>query len=153
MPLLIDAIGFAASVISFVLFLPQAQRTWQMRKNPQALRGVSLGTQWFVLCNATLWGVYAVITSAFWVGAPGIVNAPLAIAQLVLVSRARRVIAAEDACSACQSGDAHEVFVTAPPGWGSVMPCSPLTRKNGVLVFTKQDILHLRAVRIPNTAG
>ena len=84
-----NGIGFLAAVISFVMFVPQARLTWQARGNPEALKAVSLGTQWFILCNATLWGFYAVLTSAFWTGAPGLVNFPLAVFTIVAVRRAR----------------------------------------------------------------
>lgn len=85
-----EALGFSASVIAFVLFVPQALRVWKVRADPAALSGVSLGTQFFLLSNAVLWAFYAVETQAFWVGAPGLVNAPLAICVIILVTRARR---------------------------------------------------------------
>lgn len=90
--LLTDLIGFLSAVISFVLFLPQASLTWTNRGNPEALRSVSAGTQYLILCNAILWGVYAMLTEAFWVGAPGLVNAPLAVVTLVLLHRSRRAL-------------------------------------------------------------
>lgn len=43
-----------------------------------------------LLVNATGWALYGVLTGAFWVGAPGIVNGPLAILSIVLVLRSRR---------------------------------------------------------------
>ncbi|MHA3724225.1 hypothetical protein ACXR2T_10135 [Leucobacter sp. HY1910] len=127
-----QAIGFIAAVVSFVLFLPQAQRAWQFRRDAQSLRGISVGTQLLVLLNASLWGAYAFITGSFWVGAPGLVNAPLAMAMIVLILRSRRQAATEDECLLCRAGAVHEVFVTVPPGWGSVVPCTAENRKNGI---------------------
>lgn len=88
--MLINVIGFLASCISFILWMPQAAIVWKSRKNPVALSGVSVATQFLVLTNASLWGLYAVLTTSFWVGAPGIINAPLAIMTIALVMRARR---------------------------------------------------------------
>ena len=92
MPDVVDIIGFTASVISFLLWLPQARQTWKNRSNAQALAGISLTTQALVVMNATLWGAYAVSTNAFWVGAPGIINAPLAVGTIVIAVRAGRRI-------------------------------------------------------------
>lgn len=150
-----EVVGFLASLIAFALFLPQARRTWQVRDDPHALAGISTGTQWLLLTNAALWGVYAVLTEAFWVGAPGLVNGPLAIATLALIARAkhrtrvRRAHAGQDLCDLCEEGIEHRVFITAPPGWGSVMPCSPFGRRNGVIVQTDEDIIRIRATRAP----
>lgn len=147
--LITEATGFLASLIAFILFLPQARRTWQVRSDAHALAGVSTGTQWLLLANAVLWGGYAVLAEAFWVGAPGLVNAPLAIATLLLISRGRTQARNLDPnpCVLCADGVDHQVFITAPPGWGSLMPCSPTSRRHGVTVSSKEDVLHLRASR------
>lgn len=145
---LVEAIGFLAAVVSFIIFLPQALRTWSVRKDPIALAGISIGTQWLILCNATLWGVYAILTGAFWVGAPGILNAPLALFTIFLVFRARAVpVAIENGCAFCADGIDHRVFITAPPGWGSLMPCSETTRAHGIAVADESKLLRLRESR------
>lgn len=77
------------ALISFVLWLPQARLIWKNRKNAEALQGVSRGTQLLVLVNATGWGLYAYLTEAFWVGAPGLINGPLAVYTLIILQRAR----------------------------------------------------------------
>lgn len=145
---LVEAIGFLAAIVSFVIFLPQALRTWRVRRDPIALAGISIGTQWLILCNATLWGAYAFLTEAFWVGAPGILNAPLAIFTIFLVLRARSVplVIAND-CVFCRDEIDHQVFITAPPGWGSIMPCSEATRSNGIAVADRGELLRLRESR------
>lgn len=86
----IEILGFAASVVSFVLWWPQAVRVWQCRSSVEHLSGVSVSSQALLLTNATLWGAYAVVTGSLWVGAPGLVNAPLAIVTIVILRRARR---------------------------------------------------------------
>lgn len=54
---------------------------------------------------------------------------------------------APDACDLCSRGEAHQVFITSPPGWGSVMPCSEETRRHGVIVQTQEEVKRLRAQR------
>lgn len=124
-----DLVGLAASVIAFVLWLPQADLARRRLGDDRALAGLSAGTLSLVLCNAVLWGVYAVMTQAWWVGAPGLVNGPLAVWMLVLVVRARRRLAAVVPPAGC--GDPrhpvveHDLVVTAPPGYGYVhSPCT-----------------------------
>lgn len=52
-------------------------------------------------------------------------------------------------CPLCAQGEAHRVFITAPPGWGSVMKCSAATRPHGVIVRSQEEATHLRAERMP----
>lgn len=86
--LTVNIVGFLASSFSFILWLPQARLTWLNRKNPEKLSGISLGTQYAVVCNALLWGVYAFLAEAWWAGALGIVNLPLALGTIYLVKKA-----------------------------------------------------------------
>lgn len=95
----IDIIGFSAAIVSFVIFLPQALSTWKNRNDYSVLKVISPWTQYMILINATLWGVYAVITNAFWVGAPGLINAPLALLTIYFLSRTEPVIA--ERCLTC----------------------------------------------------
>lgn len=88
--MLINILGFLASVISFALWIPQAKITWENRNIPEKLAGISKGTQMLVIANATIWALYSILTEAYWTGAPGIVNLPLAVATLVLIRRAER---------------------------------------------------------------
>lgn len=147
--LITEVIGFLASIISFTIFLPQALRTWRVRNDPIALAGISTGTQLLILANATLWGVYALLTGAFWVGAPGLLNAPLAALTIFLIHRSRSsaVAAIPEGCKLCIDDVKHEIFITAPPGWGSVMPCSEVTRPHGIVVMDELAIRELRAQR------
>ena len=87
--LLTNVVGAAASLISFALWVPQARLTWMNRHDPAALAGVSAMTSWLILVNGVLWLVYAGLTGAFWSGAPGLVNIPLAVSTLVLLRRGR----------------------------------------------------------------
>jgi uncharacterized protein with PQ loop repeat len=87
---LVEFLGFTASAVSFILWWPQAIRVWRCRRAGASLRGVSLSSQALLLFNAALWGAYGVVTNSLWVGAPGLVNAPLAVATIVIVVRGRR---------------------------------------------------------------
>lgn len=89
-----DLLGLAGSVLSVVLWWPQALRTWRMRHDPQSLVCLSATTQLLVVVNALVWAFYAVQTGAFWSGVPGLVNLPLAGWTAWHVSRARRLVAA-----------------------------------------------------------
>lgn len=128
-----DLVGMAAAITAFVLWLPQAKLALRQRKDDKALSGLSMGTLWLVLLNAVLWMVYAVVTDALWVGAPGLINGSLVIWMIFLVSAARRRIRKAAPGSACgRAGHPnvqHDLVVTAPPGYGYVhSPC------NGVAV-------------------
>lgn len=50
-------------------------------------------------------------------------------------------------CPSCESQEWHRVFVTGPPGYGSVVPCNPASRKTGVPVWNERDIENLRSKR------
>lgn len=141
-------VGLAGTVLSFTLFVPQALRTWRNRHRGARLDGVSMLGQWIILANAAVWGGYAVLTGAFWTGAPGLINAPLAACTIVLLLRARtRAPAAAAGCQACAAGLDHEVFVTDPAGFGSIMPCTPAARRAGVVIFSTEHARALRALR------
>jgi uncharacterized protein with PQ loop repeat len=85
----IELLGFVASVMSFILWWPQAALVWRCRGRGEQLTGVSISSQLLLLINACLWGAYAVGTGSLWVGAPGLVNGPLAVITIVLLRRAR----------------------------------------------------------------
>lgn len=142
-------VGACGTVLAFLLFLPQARRTWANRHRPERLEGISLLGQVCVIANATVWGLYAVLAEAFWTGAPGLINAPLAVCTLVILLRGRRQQTQNQAeqCPVCAAGIAHRVFVTSPPGWGSVMRCTPASRPAGVIVYSREEVQALRRHR------
>ena len=85
-----EVAGIAGSVVSLILWWPQALLVWRSRSDPDRLRGVSVTSQVLLLLNAVLWGAYAVATQSLWVGAPGLVNAPLALLTIAVTRRSRR---------------------------------------------------------------
>lgn len=68
----------------------------------------------------------------------------------ILRSRASMtgVSARGSACSSCDAGEWHRIFITAPPGWASVMPCGEATRPHGVVVLNDQQIQDMRDSRL-----
>lgn len=86
----VEVMGLSASVVSVVLWWPQAVRTWRLRADAEALAGISIGTQLLLACNALLWAGYGLATGAFWVAAPGLINLPLAVWTTWLVDRSAR---------------------------------------------------------------
>lgn len=140
-------VGACGTVLAFLLFLPQARRTWANRHRPDRLSGISVLGQVCVLANAAVWGLYAILADAFWTGAPGFINAPLALVTIVVLLRGRTQKAAPTQCPACTAGIAHRIFVTSPPGWGSVMRCTPASRPEGVVIFCQDEARTLRAQR------
>lgn len=87
----VEVLGFIASVASFVLWWPQAALVWRCRRCYEQLNAVSMSSQSLLLMNAGLWGAYAIGTGSLWVGAPGLVNGPLAIVTIFLLRRARQL--------------------------------------------------------------
>lgn len=141
-------VGMIGTVLAFLLFLPQARHTWANRARPERLRGLSLVSQGCIIANALVWGLYAVLTDAFWTGAPGIINAPLAVCTILLLLRGRRSTLPRTTCDACAAGIDHRVFITNPAGWGSIMSCTPTSRPHGVLIFSLDDARALRRQRL-----
>ncbi|MDQ0373346.1 hypothetical protein [Cellulomonas humilata] len=82
--------GLAGSAVSLVLWWPQALMVWRSRGDPDRLRGVSVTSQVLLLLNAVIWGAYAASTQSLWVGAPGLVNAPLALLTIGVLRKAHR---------------------------------------------------------------
>lgn len=100
-------LGPLVAVIAFAVFIPQAITAWRWRNDPHALRGISLTTNAFIVNNSILWGLYAWELRELWVGAAGLINAPLAAMIIVLVIRSRAMK---------QTGDPHAPFDTGDAG-------------------------------------
>lgn len=50
-------------------------------------------------------------------------------------------------CTLCADGTPHHVFITSPPGWGSIMTCSYNSRQQGVVVRNHEEITQLHNQR------
>lgn len=85
-----NIIGAIAATISITLFIPQAATTWKNRRNPQALTGISVGTQVLVATNALVWFALGWLEENFWISAPGLLNLPLALATLYTLKQHRK---------------------------------------------------------------
>ena len=82
-----EVIGMMASLTSFLLWLPQGARVVKHRHQPALLSGIAMSTQVIAVAGNLLWGVYAVLLDSFWLGAPAVVNLPIAVATIVVLRR------------------------------------------------------------------
>ncbi len=89
-----EVIGLMASLTSFLLWIPQGVRVWRHRHRPDELRGIALSTQVISLAGSALWLGYAALIGSFWLGAPVVVNGPVAVMTIAVLVRARRAPAA-----------------------------------------------------------
>jgi uncharacterized protein with PQ loop repeat len=89
--LVLNALGFAATGFSVLMWIPQARTTWLNRNDPLKLAGVSEATQWLLFTGYLLWGLFGILSESLWVAAPSVVSIPLALATIVIVRRGRRL--------------------------------------------------------------
>lgn len=89
--LIINVLGFVATLFAIFMWVPQARITWQNRNNAQKLAGVSETTQWLSAASYLLWGVFGALSESFWVMAPSLISFPLSVATIVVVRRGRRL--------------------------------------------------------------
>ncbi|GHU37902.1 hypothetical protein FACS1894192_08040 [Bacilli bacterium] len=79
-----NIVGLIANLLSIVLWMPQARTTWQNRKNPQAIKGISLETQIIVAANTICWCIYGFMTHDFWLPIGTACILPLAICTIYI---------------------------------------------------------------------
>lgn len=135
----IDALGYTGALLSSLMLLPQAATVVRRRHDPDGLAGISWGSMALTLCNAVVWLVWALLSTAYPAGIPSLINGPVAVMALVILWRTREASgvsapavsvvagAAEDSVHGCGwrlADGPHAIFVTAAPGYGSVVPCS-----------------------------
>lgn len=142
-----DFIGLLASMMSFILFLPAAKKVWENRNDPHALKGASVGMNLLIVLNALLWALYGFLTHAFWVAAPGIVNLPLALFSVYLILKGRKAKVKEPVGR--EWDEDARVFITAPPGFGSIMKPNEANIRYGVLFHTDEELEAIRRIHMP----
>lgn len=89
--LIINVLGFVATLFAIFMWVLQARITWQNRNNALKLAGVSETTQWLSAVSYLLWGVFGALSESFWVMAPSLISFPLSVATIVVVRRGRRL--------------------------------------------------------------
>ncbi|WP_460055422.1 hypothetical protein [Pseudolactococcus yaeyamensis] len=87
---MINALGFLANITSLILWFPQATKTWQHRHDKEVLKGVSLGTQIFVIINTLSWCIYGLLIGNFWLPLGTIVILPLAVFTIMIKLKSSR---------------------------------------------------------------
>ncbi len=109
-----EALGMMASLTSFLLWLPQGARVWKHRHDPSQLGGIAMSTQVISLAGNLLWGVYAMLIGSFWLGAPAVVNGPIAIGTILVLRRGAAAARAAEAASTTPAvrrvREVHDVF-------------------------------------------
>jgi uncharacterized protein with PQ loop repeat len=83
-------LGWLVIVVDIGQFLPQAFRTVSLRRDRNALRGLSLWTWTIATIQAALWIYYGLRSNRLPIALPNIVIAPTCLLILVLAIRARR---------------------------------------------------------------
>lgn len=79
-----DFIGAIANMSSLILWLPQAMTTYNNRRDREALKGISYGTQIMAAINTILWCIYGFLISSLWLPMGTIIVLPLALWTLWL---------------------------------------------------------------------
>ena len=129
----VNLVGAVGTLVSVVMFWPQALRIRNLRHDRLALSGVSAWGQVGVLVNASTWLVYAAASRAWWSGAPGLVNIPVAAYCLWVLRCSREAHDGPDLpsrrCQICTAdptaASSHGWYVANAPGYGSVVfPCN-----------------------------
>lgn len=122
--MLTNTIGFLASCIAFIMFIPSAVTIYKNRHDAHALRGSSIGMNLLLVTNALLWGVYGFLSSAFWYA----------------IVRSRQ----QESVKEPLWDDDHKIFITAPPGYGSVVSPNHSNIKHGILFKTDEELRQIR---------
>lgn len=83
---MVGALGF---LTSSTFLIPQIMKVWENRNRPEYFAGLSAISYVITMMNAILWGTYAVMTKAYWSGAPGAINLPLCLVILWFIWKNR----------------------------------------------------------------
>ena len=86
---MIAFVGYLAAVIDVGQFTPQTVRTVRRRRDPVALRGISLTAYSIATAQAVLWVVYGFATDRLPIALPNLVIAPACAVVLALGIAAR----------------------------------------------------------------
>ncbi|WP_459790760.1 SemiSWEET family sugar transporter [Lactococcus garvieae] len=86
--MIIMILGLFANATSFILWLPQARTTWKNKNNPEALQGISLGTQVIAGVNTSAWCIYGLLIHDIWLPLGTLIVLPLALWTIVLKLKA-----------------------------------------------------------------
>lgn len=113
--LALNALGFAATGFSILMWIPQARTTWLNRNDATRLAGVSEATQWMLVIGYLLWGLFGVLSESLWVAAPSAVAIPIALATIMLIHRGRRLVPATRSVSIIAMDEPFSAGVMSDP--------------------------------------
>lgn len=106
-----ELVGFFASMVSLILWWPQAVRVWKFRNDPKQLAGISRLGQVLLVLSGAVWTVYAGLIDSVWLAVSVSTNIPLGLLTLAILSQSRRQ---ECPSSAAMAGSV--ALVSAPIG-------------------------------------
>jgi len=84
-----ELVGCAASIVSLVLWWPQAARVWKYRNDPEQLAGISRLGQLLLVASGAIWTIYAALTDSLWLAVSVSTNIPLGLLTLAILSQGR----------------------------------------------------------------
>ncbi|MGV8876639.1 MAG: hypothetical protein ACOH1K_03915 [Rhodoglobus sp.] len=142
----INALGFAGTAFSFLMWVPQARITWQSRNDAVRLAGISETTQWLLVLGYSVWGMYGLLSASLWVAAPSIIAIPLAAATVVVIRRGRRLPDDGRSFPIFSSTDADPI-ATISDGLVALTESIPII-SSGVSAHS-QFTAHLQSVTVP----
>jgi len=131
----LNALGFAATGFSVLMWLPQARTTWLNRNDAIKLAGVSEATQWMLLAGYLLWGLFGVLSESLWVAAPSVVAMPIALATIVLIHRGRRLAPATRSVSIIAMDESISAGVMSDP-----LVVVPATTQSIPIISTESSV-------------
>ena len=76
---MINFIGLIANVTSLILWIPQARTNYANRKDKEALKGISYGTQIIASINTVFWCIYGIMIHSIWLAMGTVIILPLAL--------------------------------------------------------------------------
>jgi len=99
-----EIVGFVASLVSLVLWWPQAATVWKFRNDPGELAGISRTGQYLLIISGAIWTVYAVLTQSVWLAVSVSTNIPLGVLTLVILAQARWIACPAETVAAVPAG-------------------------------------------------
>lgn len=87
MGILVIIANIVAPLVSMGKLAPQAFKTWQKRKDTQALEGLSITTQWLVILSAVLWIILGVNLGSITVWLPTILQLSFSVMIITLIKQ------------------------------------------------------------------
>lgn len=125
----IAVLGWLGAAVSSLMIAPQAVRVVRLARRGESVSGVSRLSLALVVANATIWFAWAAGSGAWPAAVPGLINLPASGLALWYLRPTRTAGSVSLLCP-CGSGleAPHDLFVTNPAGYGSIVRCTGTLR-------------------------